>query len=124
MKMSKLISIPMAMIACMLFAGAFAAEPVKTAATTPSTTKVHRYLIERTFPAGALAGLDAATKAKVNGNNASVGVRWIQSYANADKTKTFCVYEGPSEAAVRKAAQLNGLPVDSVMEVPNTLLPK
>jgi hypothetical protein len=124
MKMSKLISIPMAMIACVLFAGAFAAEPVKTAATTPSTTKVHRYLIERTFPAGALEGLDAATKAKVNGNNASVGVRWIQSYANADKTKTFCVYEGPSEAAVRKAAQLNGLPVDSVMEVPNTLLPK
>ena len=25
------------------------------------------------------------------------------SYANADETKTFCVYEGPSEAAVRKA---------------------
>jgi hypothetical protein len=25
---------------------------------------------------------------------------------------------------VRKAAELNGLPVDSVMEVPNTLLPK
>src|SRR5262245_46004091 len=124
MKMSKLISIPLAMIACVLFASAFAAEPVKTAATTPSTTQVHRYLIERTFPAGALAGLDAATKAKVNGNNASVGVRWIQSYANADKTKTFCVYEGPSEAAVRKAAQLNGLPVDSVMEVPVTLLPK
>jgi len=115
--MKKLISIPLAMIACMVFAGAFAAEPVKTAANTQSTEKVHRYLIERTFPAGALEGLDAATKA-------SVGVRWIQSYANADKTKTFCVYEGPSEAAVRKAAQLNGLPVDSVMEVPNTLLPK
>jgi hypothetical protein len=81
-------------------------------------------LIERTFPAGALEGLDAATKAKVNSNNASVGVRWIQSYANADKTKTFCVYEGPSEAAVRKAAELNKLPVDSVMEVPVTLLPK
>jgi hypothetical protein len=48
----------------------------------------------------------------------------VQSYANADKTKTFCVYEGPNEAAVRKAAELNGLPVDRVMEVPNTLLPK
>jgi hypothetical protein len=34
------------------------------------------------------------------------------------------VYEGPSEAAVRKAAQLNNLPVDEVMEVPVTLLPK
>jgi predicted dinucleotide-utilizing enzyme len=123
--MRTLISVPMAMIACLLFAGAFAAEPVaKQANAAQPAPKVHRYLIERTFPAGALAGLDAATKAKVNNNNASVGVRWVQSYANADKTKTFCVYEGPSEAAVRQAAELNGLPVDSVMEVPNTLLPK
>ncbi len=65
---------------------------------------MHRYLVERTFPPGALDGLDAATKKKVNANNATVCVRWIQSYASADKTKTFCVYEGPSEAAVRKAA--------------------
>ena len=34
----------------------------------------HRYLVERSFPAGALKGLDAATKAKVNANNASVDV--------------------------------------------------
>jgi hypothetical protein len=123
--MRTLISVPMALIACLLFAGAFAAEPVaKQANAAQPAPKVHRYLIERTFPAGALAGLDAATKAKVNDNNASLGVRWVQSYANADKTKTFCVYEGPSEAAVRQAAELNGLPVDSVMEVPNTLLPK
>jgi predicted dinucleotide-utilizing enzyme len=123
--MRTLISVPMAMIACLLFAGAFAAEPVaKRANAAQPAPKMHRYLIERTFPAGALAGLDAATKAKVNNNNASLSVRWVQSYANADKTKTFCVYEGPSEAAVRQAAELNGLPVDSVMEVPNTLLPK
>ena len=85
---------------------------------------VHRYLVERTFPPGALDGLDAATKKKVNANNATVGVRWVQSYANADKTKTFCVYEGPSEAAIRKAATLNALPVDSIVEVPVTLSPK
>ena len=118
--MKKLIAV----LGCLLFASAFAGETAKTAADGQSSPTVHRYLIERTFPAGALEGLDAATKAKVNGNNASVGVKWIQSYANADKTKTFCVYEGPSEAAVRKAAELNKLPVDSVMEVPVTLLPK
>jgi len=84
---------------------------------------VHRYLIERSFPAGALDGLDAATKEKVNANNATLGVRWLHSYANADRTKTFCVYEGPSEDAVREAAALNGLPVDSVMEVPVDLTP-
>lgn len=84
---------------------------------------VHRYLIERSFPAGALDGLDADTKARVNANNASVGVRWVQSYANADKTKTYCIYEGPSESAIREAALLNSLPVDSVTEVPVNLLP-
>jgi len=36
---------------------------------------IHRYLVERTFPAGALDGLDAALKAKVNANNARFGVR-------------------------------------------------
>jgi hypothetical protein len=95
-------------------------------AQEPSAEKapVHRYVIERTFPAGALDGLDAAIKAKVNANNAKFGVHWVMSYANAAKTKTYCVYEGPDEAAIRKAAVANKLPVDSVTEVPVTLLPK
>jgi uncharacterized protein DUF4242 len=82
-----------------------------------------RWMIERTFPPGALDGLNAEVKAKVNGNNATVDTKWIRSYANADKTKTFCVYEGPSEAAVREAAMKNGLPVDRVIEVPVDLYP-
>jgi hypothetical protein len=83
-----------------------------------------RYMILRTFPAGALDGVNADVKKIVNENNRSVGVTWVQSYANADKTKTFCVYTGPSEAAVRQAAKLNNLPVDSVHEIPNLLTPQ
>jgi len=117
-----------AILSILLLAPAFAtdppAQPTASAAAAPTTSSVHRYLVERTFPPGALDGLNAATKKKVNANNATVGVRWVQSYANADKTKTFCVYEGPSETAVRKAAVLNGLPVDSITEVPVTLSPK
>jgi len=78
----------------------------------------HRYLIERTFPAGALDGVDAAAKQKVNANNKTLDVTWEKSYANADKTKTYCVYTGPSERAVREAATLSGLPVDVVTEIP------
>jgi hypothetical protein len=78
----------------------------------------HRYLIERTFPEGALEGVDAAVKAKVNANNESLGVNWEKSYANASKTKTYCVYNAPSESAVRDAARLNGLPIDNIIEVP------
>ena len=96
-----------------------AASPEAVAPAAP----MHRYLIERTFPAGALDGLDAATKKMVNANNESVGVRWVESYANPQRTKTYCIYEGPSEAAVREAAKLTRLPVDSVTEVPITLLP-
>jgi len=83
-----------------------------------------RYMIMRTFPAGALDGVDAAAKKKVNDNNQELGVAWVHSYANADKTKTFCIYTGPSESAVREAAKRNGLPVDAVIEVPVTLYPK
>jgi hypothetical protein len=113
-----------AFVSFLMLAPAFAVDTPATApAASMSTVTVHRYLVERTFPPGALAGLDSATKQKVNANNASVGVRWVTSYANADETKTFCVYEGPNESAIRKAATLNALPVDSVTEVPVDLDP-
>jgi hypothetical protein len=111
-------------IAMLSLTTALAAETSTKPAAPAAKAGVHRFLIERTFPPGALAGLDSATKARVNANNASVGVRWVQSYANADKTKTYCIYEGPNEAAIREAAKLNDLPVDSVVEVPVTLTPK
>lgn len=95
-----------------LASSAFAADP--DAAT-------HRYLIERTFPKGALAGLDAATKKKVNDNNSTLGVAWEKSYANADLTKTYCMYTGPSEASIHAAAKSNGLPVDSIVEIPTDI---
>ena len=94
------------------------------AGTAGPSQVTHRYLIERTFPAGALDGVDAAAKKKVNENNATLDVTWEKSYANADKTKTFCIYTGPSEAAVREAAKKNNLPVDSVTEIPTILYPK
>ena len=107
-----------------LAARALAGEaPAADAATTVADPAMHRYVIERTFPAGALDGLDEAAKARVNANNASVGVQWIKSFANADRTRTYCVYEGPSEDAIRRAAALNDLPIDSITEVPVDLTP-
>jgi hypothetical protein len=88
------------------------------AGTAEPAQVTHRYLIERTFPPGALDGVDAAAKNKVNENNSTLNVTWEKSYANADKTKTYCVYDGPSEAAVREAAKLSGMPVDNVTEIP------
>jgi hypothetical protein len=79
---------------------------------------MHRYTIERTFPAGALDGLDSAAKAKVNATNSRFGAQWVTSYANSGKTKTYCVYNAADEAAVRAAAKANNIPVDKITEVP------
>jgi hypothetical protein len=114
----------LALLPTLFLSQAFAGDIPAQSAPAPDANKTaHRYLIERTFPPGALDGLNAAGKAKINSTNAKYGVRWVTSYANANKTKTYCIYEAPSEAAVRKAAGANGIPVDSVTEVPVTLSP-
>jgi hypothetical protein len=102
---------------CAVTAMTLVGTALAATATEPSQA-THRYLIERTFPPGAIDGVDAAAKKKVNDNNATLNVTWEKSYANADKTKTYCVYDAPNEAAVREAAKLNGLPVDNVTEIP------
>lgn len=102
---------------------AIAAATVMTMGAASMTSaaeqsSAHRYLIERTFPEGALDGVDAGVKAKVNANNKTLGVAWEKSYTNANKTKTYCIYNAPNEGAVREAARLNGLPVDNITEIP------
>jgi len=114
-----------ALLPALFLTNAFAADAVpQTAATKQPAAEVHRYLVERTFPAGALEGLNADGKTKINATNSKFGVNWVTSYANSAKTKTYCIYEGPNEAAIRKAAQANKIPVDSVTEVPVTLTPR
>ena len=81
-------------------------------------------MVVRTFPAGVLAGLDATAKKAVNACNSTHGVSWVYSYANADKTKTFCIYDGPSEQAIRDAATGNKIPVDYIVEIPVVLKPQ
>ena len=105
---------------CALTAMTMASSTFAGSAAEPAQP-THRYMIERTFPPGALDGVDAAAKKKVNENNATLNVTWEKSYANADKTKTYCVYDGPSESAVREAAKLSGMPVDNVTEIPNDI---
>lgn len=79
-----------------------------------------RYLIERTFPdrlsipttqQGAEACLGVVR------GNADESVTWVHSYVSPDRTRTFCVYDGPSPEAIRRAAERNGLPVDRMTEV-------
>jgi len=79
-----------------------------------------RYLIERTFDGGLGVRADAAgaevCKAVVR-RNTDEGVTWLHSYVSDDGNRTFCVYDGPSPEAIRKAAALNELPVDRITRI-------
>jgi hypothetical protein len=79
-----------------------------------------RYLVQRTFAEGVPIPADPAGAEAclgVVGGNAALGVTWIHSYVTTDKALTYCVYDAPDPAAVRKAAEVNGLPVDRITEV-------
>jgi len=79
-----------------------------------------RYIIERTFKDGLMippTDEGASTCETVVTNNGVDGVTWIHSYVSMDHKKTYCVYDGPDESAVRKAGARNGLPIDCVTEV-------
>ncbi|MET3106547.1 hypothetical protein AAKU67_001259 [Oxalobacteraceae bacterium GrIS 2.11] len=82
---------------------------------------LNRYMVVRTFPPGALAGLNDEGEKAVNQVNSKHAVNWIYSYANEEKTKTFCIYEGPNEKAIRDAAQENKIPVDYIVKIPVVL---
>jgi hypothetical protein len=79
-----------------------------------------RFMVERTFTDGLLVPTNddgAGAMLGVVDTNSELGVTWVHSYVSADKTKTFCIYDGPNPEAIRDAATKNGLPVDAVSQV-------
>jgi hypothetical protein len=77
-------------------------------------------MIERTFPDGLRIPVNDAGRETVNSvvdTNSGEAVTWVHSYVNDDRTKTFCIYDGPSPEAIRRVAERNGLPVDAITEV-------
>lgn len=75
-----------------------------------------RYLVERVFPDGFPIG-DAQQCLALIERNADVPVTWLHSYVSDDRLRAFCLYDGPSPEAVRKAAALNRLPVERITQV-------
>jgi hypothetical protein len=79
-----------------------------------------RYLVERTFPDGLAIPMTeegTAVCRTVVANNTEDLVTWVHSYVTPDRTMTFCIYDGPSPEAIRRAARRNNLPVDRITEV-------
>lgn len=79
-----------------------------------------RYLVQRTFQESlSIPQTDrgAPMCRAVVEVNASDGVTWLHSYVTADRTRTFCIYDGPSPEAIRRVASRNQLPADTITEV-------
>jgi hypothetical protein len=79
-----------------------------------------RYVVERTFPNRLVVPVNedgAKNCALVVSKNGQEGVTWVHSYVSDDKSKTFCIYDGPSPEAIRRVAQMNKLPVDQITQV-------
>ena len=79
-----------------------------------------RYLVERSFPNGlSIPQTPEGAKAclGVVDRNALDGVTWVHSYVNPDRTKTFCIYDGPTPESIRKVADRSQLPVDNITQV-------
>ena len=79
-----------------------------------------RYLVERTFPDSLVIPQSEegrTTCATVVAGNAGHQVTWVHSYVSPDRTKTYCIYDGPTPEAIRDAAAPNGLPVGCVSAV-------
>jgi Nickel responsive protein SCO4226-like len=79
-----------------------------------------RFIVERTFVDGLNIPTDDAGAKRcltVVQNNAEEDVTWVTSYVTTDRTRTYCVYDGPSAEAIHRAAAANGLPVDGITEV-------
>jgi hypothetical protein len=79
-----------------------------------------RFVVERTFGDGLRIPIDAeGARAclSIVDTNTEYDVTWVHSYVSADRTVSFCVYDGPNPSAIRQAGQANGMPVDRVTEV-------
>src|SRR5579859_2572434 len=73
------------------------------------------FVIERTFAEQLdLNGDDVKLIEEIN---ADEGVRWLFSFLSADRRRTYCLYEAPSAAAIRSAAERANVPVDEIVEV-------
>jgi hypothetical protein len=89
-------------------------------------TQLKRYLIERDIPGvGGMSIVELCGAARAS-NRAidqigTSAIQWQHSYVAGDKT--FCIYLATSEEVIRRHAELSGIPVTRVIEIPQIIDP-
>lgn len=87
--------------------------------------QLRRYLVERDIPGIGSMSLTELCGAARASNQAvdqiGADVQWQHSYVAGDKS--FCIYLATDEATIRKHAELSGIPVSNITEVPQIIDP-
>jgi hypothetical protein len=87
--------------------------------------QMKRFIIEREIPGiGAMSLTELCGAARAS--NQAIGqigndIQWQHSYVANDKT--YCIYLAKDEATIRKHAELSGIPIASINEVPQIIDP-
>jgi hypothetical protein len=87
--------------------------------------QLKRFLIERAIPGiGGMSLVELCGAARASnraceqlGND----IQWQHSYVAADRT--FCIYLAASEDVIRKHAEMSGIPITRIIEVPQIIDP-
>jgi hypothetical protein len=86
---------------------------------------LRRYLIERDIPGvGGMSIVELCGAARASNRaleQLGDGIQWQHSYVAGDKT--FCIYLAASEQLIRKHAELSGIPITRITEVPQIIDP-
>lgn len=85
---------------------------------------MQRYIVTRTLPPLSEEDLEVVGKKVVAACDQLEGVTWIRSHLTADGEHSFCEFEAPEPGALRKHAELAGLPVDEVIPLGREIGPK
>lgn len=87
--------------------------------------QLKRYIIEREIPGiGSMSTTELCGAARASNqaiDQLGKDIQWQHSYVGGDKT--YCVYLAKDEDTVRKHAELSGIPVANITEVPQIIDP-
>lgn len=87
--------------------------------------QLRRYLIEREIPGvGGMSIVELCGAARASNQaieKLGRGIQWQHSYVAGDRT--FCIYLAESEDVIHVHAELSGLPVTRITEIPQIIDP-
>ncbi|MEO1253182.1 MAG: DUF4242 domain-containing protein [Pseudomonadota bacterium] len=84
-----------------------------------------RYMVEREIPGiGGMSIVELCGAARASNqaiDKIGGGLQWQHSYVAGDKS--FCIYLAENEDQIRKHAELSGIPVGAITEIPQIIDP-